>query len=393
MPAVTISRSSFPFVATADTRDPLQWNYGPLHNILLCTDIVRVSEAGVSWCVTCELHRNNFFNSTAYRLSELFGYMSKPKRYPSFSCKPEMDALCAAPIKNHREHMLLFPSFVVRMAADEKDLLLPESLQRVLESTSSCLGRNSNRQLTFGPVGYEMSLCDLVHNQYQFALFPEDSMVFWKQNDMSVFWNVSVTLMILFLFTRLSEYMSLLIRGKERCYSCSTQVAMCLTLVYSFVNFNHVDFSTEETLLNALLLCYTAVYILAARFAIHDQSQAPHNTNIMGALIALQLVLTAHMQHSYDTPFLNSYVMLFGSRSFLKFLNFVLQHCQKLTSKAKMWKFFFMCLDTLVMVSMLELAVRSSARSTAAYISTAVSLLISSVIFGTFLHIVINTHV
>jgi hypothetical protein len=44
------------------------------------------------------------------------------------------------------------------------------------------------------------------------------------------------------------------------------------------------------------------------------------------------------------------------------------------------------------MVSVLELAVRSSARSTAAYISSAVSLLISSVFFGTFLHIVINTN-
>ncbi len=182
-----------------------------------------------------------------------------------------------------------------------------------------------------------------MHNQFQFVLFPEDSMVSWKQNDMSVFWTVSVTLMILFLFTRLSEYihMSLLIREQDRCYSCSTQVAMCLTLIYGFLNSNHVDFSTEEKLLNALLLCYTVVYLFAARFSSHDnfKSQATHDTNIMDTLIALQLVLTAHLQHSYDTPFLNSYVLLFGARSFLKFLNFVLQHCKKLTLRGKMWNF------------------------------------------------------
>jgi hypothetical protein len=38
-----------------DARAPLQWNYGPLFNVLLTTESVRVSEAGVAWCDTCEL--------------------------------------------------------------------------------------------------------------------------------------------------------------------------------------------------------------------------------------------------------------------------------------------------------------------------------------------------
>ncbi len=73
--------------------------------------------------------------------------------------------------------------------------------------------------------------------------------------------------------------------------------------------------------------------------------------------------------------------MRFAAR--LKFLNFVLKHCRGPTDSQKLWKFFFLSLDTLTLTGVLELAVRTSARSTIAYSSSAASLLLSGVLAGT----------
>ena len=434
MPWLTLSRTNFPLLTRDSSRAALQWNYGPLYNILLSTDTVRVSEAGISWCVTCELHENSFWNSTARRASELVPYVlghvlglsQDAAWFEPFSCVPVRDALCVVPGESS---MLLFPSSQVRIAADPSQLLLPAPLRDVLASASACGGKNSNRELVFDAAPYEVSLCDLVFNKFRFVLFPEEALVYWQRDDRSVFWTVSVTLLVLFLFTKLCESMSLLIRGKPRAYSRWTSIGMCLALGYSFVNSVHVDFSTEEKLLNVLLQWYTVVYLGAAlmqrgptrgcehpgceyagceyagceyagcEYAVVSDcaeeeasrhSTEPASSNTMGALIALQLMLTAHLQNSHDTPFLTILVMFFGARSFLKFLNFVLKHCRGPTDSEKLWKFFFLSLDTLTLAGVLELAVRTSARSTIAYSSSAASLLLSGVLAGTFLQIVIE---
>ena len=112
--------------------------------------------------------------------------------------------------------------------------------------------------------------------------------------------------------------------------------------------------------------------------------------NKTGALIAVLLLLTAHLQNTYETPFLSVFVIIFGARSFLKFLNFALRHSATLPWGPRLWKFFFLCLDSLVLLCVLELGVRSSARSTSAYTSTAVGLLLCSAFAGTFLHCVMH---
>jgi hypothetical protein len=403
MPSVTLSRTSFPFLVSSGARAPLQWNYGPLFNVLLTTESVRVSEAGVAWCDTCELHKSGFWSATA-RSASVFG--SEAEWYPEFACDPVPDALCATPASEQHESVRLFPSSEVRTPADGAQLLLPAALRGVLERASSCAGKESGRQLSFEAMGYEASLCDLVHNKLQFVLFPEAATVAWRRMDSSLFWTVCATLAVLFFFTRLCEYMSMLIRGQPRAFSRSTAGVMWLALAYSFANSSHVDFATEEKLLNALLQWYTLVYLGAEALPSRGSEYAPvasrdgeaqpeaqpepQNTNTMGALVALQLIFTAHLQHSYDTPLLTILVLFFGARSFLKFLNFALWHSATLPWGPRLWKFFFLCLDSLVLLCVLELGVRSSARSTSAYTSTAVGLLLCSAFAGTFLHCVMH---
>ncbi len=403
MPSVTLSHNSFPFLVRSGSRTPLQWNYGPLYNVLLSTDIVRVSESGISWCVNCELHLNRFFNMMPRRLTE---WAAQPEWYPSFACAPVLNALCAVgervqgfdgihAVDENTDRMLLFPSSTVRMSSR---VLFPESLREKLAPSSACKGLESNRQLVFGVVAYEVSLCDLVHNKFQFVVFPESSRVAWRQHNLSSFWTGCVTLLVLFLFTMLCQYMSILIRRKNREYSRSLMAVILLALLYSFANSVNIDFSIEEQLLNVLLQWYTVIYYCAAMWpskrtqyeALQDNHLQVQNTNVMGALIALKFLLTAHLQRSYDTPFLTILVLFFGARSFLKFLNFVLKHSLQCSRQHKTWKFFFLCMDTIVFACVLELAVRSSARSKTKYAGSAVGLLWSSALAGTFLHLLIE---
>jgi len=393
MPSVTLSRTGFPFLVSSGARAPLQWHYGPLFNVLLTTESVRVSDAGVAWCDTCELHKSGFWSAAARRVT-VFG---SAEWFPDFACDPVPDALCASP------GVRLFPSSEVRTPANAAQLLLPAALRGELERASSCAGKESGRQLVFEPMGYEVSLCDLVHNKLQFVLFPEAATVAWRRMDLSLFWTVCATLAVLFFFTRLCENMSMLLHGQPRLFSRWTAGVMWLALAYSFANSSHVDFATEEKLLNALLQWYTLVYLVAqalprrleyAPVASEDGEPQPElaSTHTMGALVALQLILTAHLQHSYDTPLLTMLVLFFGARSFLKFLNFALRH-SLLPQGPRLWKFFFLSLDSFVLLGVLELGVRSSARSTAAYTSTAVDLLLCSAFAGTFLHCVMHSDV
>ena len=83
-----------------------------------------------------------------------------------------------------------------------------------------------------------------------------------------------------------------------------------------------------------------------------DTQHDPQSCNTTGTLVCVLLVLTAHMQNTYDTPFLTIFVLVFGARSFLKFLNLVLLHTKHAkSSHFYCLKFLLFCIDTLVFVS------------------------------------------
>jgi hypothetical protein len=119
-----------------------------------------------------------------------------------------------------------------------------------------------------------------------------------------------------------------------------------------------------------------------------------HDISTLGLLVCVQLVLTAHLQGSYDNPFLGILVILFGMRSFLKFLNFMLVYTTAERSSEQtrlvLQKLFFLCVDTFTLASMLELGARSSARTAVEYASTAAGMLLVIVLGGAFLHEVIH---
>jgi hypothetical protein len=87
-----------------------------------------------------------------------------------------------------------------------------------------------------------------------------------------------------------------------------------------------------------------------------EHAPVDRSVNTTGALIAVLLLLTAHLQNTYETPFLSIFVLISGTRSFLKFLNLALKHSSQ-PDKFTLLKLAVLLIDTFAFVDVLELAV------------------------------------
>ena len=415
MPALTLSRTSFPFLTRSGWRAPLEWTHGPLFNALLGSSVLRVGERGVSWCATCDMTTP--------------GWGAAAERVP---CLPTPDALCAAQISSLNARLVFFPSAAVRVAAAPLAAGAEASPLGALWTAAqhSCYGGVSMRDIVFDQREHAVSLCDLVHGRLDFVLYPQLGELAWRRRDSedffySLLWTALVTVVVLFLFTRVCENLSHIIRGQGRKSDWHTTLLLLLATVCSFPATARNDFAPEERVLTLVLQVYAFFYVtmllchagyakftqgacgwlfawcpvpsLQQRYAPlsggekEPRAPADRSVNTTGALIAVLLLLTAHLQNTYETPFLSVFVIIFGARSFLKFLNFTLRH-SRAASPCACYKLFVLLADTFAFLAILELAVRTAARSSSDFASTAAGLELVSVLGGAFLYQVVQSN-
>jgi hypothetical protein len=418
MPSLTLSRTSFPFLTRSGWRAPLEWTHGPLFNALLGSSVLRVGERGVSWCATCDMTTP--------------GWGGPAERVP---CLPTPDALCAARLPSLNASLVFFPSAHARIPADmeafARDHAAPDTSTALgglwAAVQHSCDGSPSNRVLVFEQREYAVSLCDLVHGRLDFVLYPQLGELAWRRRDSedffySLLWTALVTVVVLFLFTRVCENLSHIIRGEGRKSDWHTTLLLLIATVCSFPATARNDFAPEERVLTVVLQVYAFFYVFmllsysgyarlverrSGKVAPTDElpllpkdtfntepapakpAPADSSVNTTGALIAVLLLLTAHLQNTYETPFLSIFVIIFGARSFLKFLNLTLQHSRAASALFACFKLAVLLADTFAFVAVLELAVRTAARSSSQYASTAAGLELLSVLGGVFLYQVV----
>jgi hypothetical protein len=413
MPALTLSRTSFPFLTRSGWRAPLEWTHGPLFNALLGSSVLRVGERGVAWCATCEMP------ATEWAAAE---------RVP---CLPAPDALCAAQISSLNASLVFFPSAAVRVAAAPLAAGAEASPLGALWTAAqhSCYGGVSMRDIVFDQREHAVSLCDLVHGRLDFVLYPQLGELAWRRRDSedffySLLWTALVTVVVLFLFTRVCENLSHIIRGEGRKSDWHTTLLLLIATVCSFPATARNDFAPEERVLTLVLQVYAFFYVaILLSYSVYarlgkrrsgkvaptdEQPLLPKDTfntepapakpapadrsvNTTGALIAVLLLLTAHLQNTYETPFLSVFVIIFGARSFLKFLNFTLRH-SRAASLGACCKLAVLLADTFAFLAILELAVRTAARSSSDFASTAAGLELVSVLGGAFLYQVVQSN-
>jgi hypothetical protein len=391
MPSIALSRSNFPFLTRTDWRTSIQWNHGELYSALLSTSFVRVSERGIWWCVTCQLATDSFWAHV-------------PERLP---CLPAHDVLCQVPGSANRSSVMrLFPSTQVRVPPELRVLSTPDASTNLGKLwavvANGCQGAEASRSVVFGNFNYDVSLCDLVHSQLDFVFYPRLNQVSWRERKHAVWNSVVVTVLlsciVLFLFTRVCANLANMIRRMERVFDWYTFSTMLLVVCASFEACRHNDFVAEEKWLTLCLQVYSllnlcvlfCIQTFAKPITAPDTQHDPQSCNTTGTLVCVLLVLTAHMQNTYDTPFLTIFVLVFGARSFLKFLNLALRHAPQAAGMLVAGKFVGLCADTVIFGVILELGVRTSMDSENKYNNSAAELQLLSCLGGVFLYIVIN---
>lgn len=418
MPSISISSSRFPLLLNSATGGVLEWGQGELYSVLLTSRSLRVSKLGVQWCPLCSdtaLGNSNALST----LTPLTGWSG------GTSCVAANTALCRT---TSSRPMTLFPVDNVHVPLHWK-----------FDSTvTACNSNTANREIMIGAQDYQVSLCDLTDSNLEFVLDTTRSLLYWKQENKPVWWSVVATLFCLFFFTRVCEHLSMLVRGERRLFSVATTIAILgilllwRCLLASGVLSQHL-ITQEELLLNVLLEGYCYLYIImelthnvamlrASTYKYYQhfvayyyiayyyivlrkdyqylcmlevtaQHKQCNDISTLGSLIAVQLILTAQLANTYENPFLGILTLLFGSRVFLKFMNFMLVHTVTgENAKTVLSKFCVFAVDTLALVAVFELGVRVAARSAAEYASTASGMLFIIVLGGSFLHTVIECH-
>lgn len=399
-----------------------------MYNVLLTSSYVRISELGIQWSALCSIPATN---------AGAGGWSA------AVSCVPVQDAFCLA---RTSPVVAMFPTDSVEVEAGSAP-------PPVFGSGIICNPQTANRALVLGAAGYQVSLCDLRDGKLDFVLDVHKAQIYWRQRNEPLWWSALVTLSSLFFFTRVCEHLVMIVQGRRREFSLFTTAALGLMLIlHQLLPRLHVLsrhlVTQEEQVLDIILQVYSWGHIfvqvgtvwLAGRRSVESAAWSPliqadlvianaahdtfpdtkvldfkdvrdvestnqdnvgarrdtctHDISTLGLLVCVQLILTAHLQSSYDNPFLGILVLLFGMRSFLKFLNFALLYtaARKSPEKTRLvgLKLVFLFVDTFTLASMLELGVRSGARSGAEYASTASGMLLVIVLGGAFLHEVIH---
>ena len=400
MPSLPIDKQNFPWLSSI-SRVPLQWSNGQTYELLLTSMYVRITNSGIQWCVMCNEPVLNA--STAPFLH----FVSGTHGWQNFSCLPTKDSFCTS------HNVTLFPNIAVHVPISDHPLV-----------NTTCNSQTGNRNIDLLTNHYDMSLCDLVDRNLEFVFDVHSNLVYWRHNSKPLWWDLCLTVSSLFFFTRVCEHLSLLVHGKRRNFSVLIVLSiicmllLCRVLLAAGVLSQHLV-THEELTLNLVLEFYCYVYIIAelcsytnicnyrkkqheipdrvqekeaAQQLARKNKQEDKDVSTLGSLVAVQLILTAQLSNTYENPFIGILTLIFGMRVFLKFMRFMVVHIKRHPRNFYfiLFKFCFLCVDTVTLMCIFELGIRIGLRSQTEYGSTATCMLIIIVMSGAFLHTVIT---
>lgn len=405
MPFILLRDDSFPYLISSNMApvptNALQWNLGTLFSVQITSSFIRINKRNVQWFMLGQAASDTSWP-----------YLIDFKHMPSWHvlpCTPVLNALCEVQQDND---MLLFPSTVVDMPLDFKQLRLPHNMQTHLHNVT-CSSPSAKRVLNTADTRYEVSLCDLIDTNLEFVLEPQHGLLYWRQVQVSTAWMILSTVLTLYFFTKVCEHMLLVLNRKNAIFSHSTTtLPLCIAvyLMYEHVRVQSYMLLYDEILLHWILLFYVvaqAAYQLFVRVlsAYEDpncfrmiwnnlakEDRELFNGVSVSLLLSIQFTLTAQMQCSYDNPFFSILLFIFGIRNALKFFNLIRIHVRKLQGTSTVGipshvlKFGHWAADTVVYASLLVLGLRLSSQGPEAYITAVTGQMFMSLLAGAALH-------
>lgn len=423
MPEISISDKIFPNMHTSDGFTKLRWNSGLMYAVQLTASFIRVDSNSIQW---------HFYGS--FHTSSL---------WTPLTCTPARDAFCE--LKQDNASVLLFPSETVDMPVDARDLVFPPDFKRFWESSGGllCNSKTSRRQLSYADTRYEISMCDLVDSDLEVVLVPLSNVLYVRKHRQDILLLVALSALSLYLFVKTCEHFVAIAHGTRlgfRHSHVTVPFVIALVVAVKMVVAESVLVIVEETTVQAMLCAYTLVYAgvclwqhrSAAADTTGGKKGAEHSEKgaargdmaasaesgeknagverggkdksaqadffsaeggtAIGLLIAAQVLLSIEMNETIDSPFLQIYIVLFGLRNFLKFLNLVRLHYAMYQGLVRFKKTAEAIVDLIVFAVLIEVALNISAENTEDYMLSAASLLLTSVVCGALTHAITTLH-
>lgn len=344
MPFMSLKDNTHPHLVFVDENRVLPWSYGHMLAMVLQSRFVRITSRGVQFSFNSDL---NIINRGAWNL---------------LPCKHSAAALCEEP----DSQMQVFPTGVVDVPGNFA-LLQQNSLLQKFDN-NLCHSPHSGRLLKVNDTRYELSLCDLVDSHLDIIYDRSSDQLWWHEDTTSVAEMVLIFATAVYLMSCVSVNIVRLSQHKPYVANSGELLIVFAVLLYTIISRAALGLrlfvSTEDEILLWTLVIFACLewgitvrsffqrtarekqtkvhpdtqYSVAALDDPQDvarwvqsgsivdpaDSSLARNNAVQGISMPLSclLLLTARVHYSFENPYTAVLTVLFGVRSWTKFLSF-----------------------------------------------------------------------
>lgn len=298
MPFLTINNAMFPFLVFGDADGPMPWDHGSIYSLRLKSTFLRFTPRGMQYS-----------SSPAPPLIV-------PRLWKSAVCLPTSDGLCALPAA--AGSMVWFPTQAVDLP-DDFSRIPANAYLADFANGSACSSAATGRDVKMFDERYEVSLCDLLDANLD-VVFDRET-IYWRRDVTGAWMFFLISVLCVYLTSCVSENIVATVHNRAETSGRVQGAAVCGTLALIwyvlFVEDTRALLLThEDRTLTVHLLVYACVQT-AAQFV--SAADDVHGARI-SQLTACIGLLTLRVHYSFDNPYMLVLSLLFGVRSFFKFL-------------------------------------------------------------------------
>lgn len=298
MPFITIRNNAFPNLVFGDATQVMPWDHGTIYSLRLKSTFLRITQRGLQYSMssTAPIMANGIWKSA--------------------SCTPTHDGLCAT--SKSDGGMVWFPD--TKVDIPDNFALIPENSYLVdFANGTACTSSSTGRSVTMFDERYEVSLCDLLDSNLDVVYIDEN--IYWRQDKTELWLYLLISVVSIYLVSCVSENIVASVNNNSNSDIGHQKYSIYLTLLLIFyVIYAENTVSLLLTKEDIDLCLHLVIYVVVQGIVL--QFKAPHELygsriSLLTACIAL---LTLRVHYSFDNPYMIVLSIMFGTRSFFKFL-------------------------------------------------------------------------
>lgn len=297
MPFMTIKNDAFPFLMFGEATKPMPWDHGSIYSLRLKSTFLRFTQRGMQYS-----------NSPSVPLIH-------DGKWKTAHCAPTSEGLCA--FNQSQGNMLWFPNTKVDIPDDFSRIKHNNYLTGFLNG-SSCSSPNTGRAVKMFDERYEVSLCDLLDSNLDIVF--HNANIYWRQDTTSVWIYITISVLCVYLTSCVSDnIVSMMTHNihdhREQIFVLYGIVVLICYLFIGQDTYNLLLTKADRDLLHHLF-AFVVIQAIAQNTYVHKDIHGAR-ISMFTACIAL---LTLRVHYSFDNPYMLVLCILFGVRSFFKFM-------------------------------------------------------------------------